>query len=445
MSRNVTLAVTVATFLGIGAVSLLLLDTYRQSKAREAAGPKQQVATAPTSGGSSSGENIGRGRKVQGTSSTTGESAGKYFDLGDKILLAFADDITALAERVGSWGKDNTVLQDPVWVEQTSSLLNKVEQTAVAIRSLPTFPLGCERYDSEVRRMAADISFITTYLPGGLKFSLAPRIEACVRRLVAMTATVQALPRFKQECSGHTAGTQAGRPEKEVVPIPVVAEVNAPLDNRGFGAFVPGLPSGWRDLRFGMTEQNVRGVIGKKWARHGERTWETVDWGGHSLPTLAPDGRFAKAEVPRDIPLKELKVDNVDIAFEHMSMWFFKGKLISLLIKPSADAASYADLIHRATEAYGVPPRFVQIVLAAHGVPGAFSDRDDVRDVAMWTSEDTAVMMWSFIEMFSEESRFYIFSRKATEEVIGLIAQADVAATRARQKADENRKAAITF
>ena len=136
MNRNLTLAVTVAAFLGIIVASLSLVDTCRQSKM----------------------ELVGSGRKEQGASSTTVKTSGNYFDLVDKILLAFADDITALAGRVGDVGKNNAVLKDPVWLAQTSSLLSKVEQTAVAIRSLPGFPRGCQVYDSEVRRMAADIS-----------------------------------------------------------------------------------------------------------------------------------------------------------------------------------------------------------------------------------------------------------------------------------------------
>ena len=423
MNRNLTLAVTVAAFLGIIVASLSLVDTCRQSKM----------------------ELVGSGRKEQGASSTTVKTSGNYFDLVDKILLAFADDITALAGRVGDVGKNNAVLKDPVWLAQTSSLLSKVEQTAVAIRSLPGFPRGCQVYDSEVRRMAADISFITTYLPGGLRFGLAPRYEACVGRLVAMTTTVQALPRLKQECTSAAAGSHEGRPGREATPAPGTVEDEGSPDSRTLGAFVPGLPNGWRDLRFGMTEQTIRRVIGTKWARHGERRWERIEWRGPTLPILAADGRFANAKGSPEMPLKELELDNVDSAFDHMTMWFFKGKLISLLVKPTRDAASNADLIHKATEAYGVPPRFVQIVFAAHGVPGAFSDQDDIRDVAMWRNEDAAVMMWSFIETFFEESRFYIFSKSATAEAAGFITQKELAAARARQKADEDRKAAITF
>jgi hypothetical protein len=313
----------------------------------------------------------------------------------------------------------------PINYAACSRAANDAAQAAdKAIRQLKAMPKGqvaqAAELDSFTRAFGTFASAMRLLSDGARRQD----VEA-VRRATRMV--LQSAREIKQ--------TQGGRPD--------------------LSPFVPNLPQGWKGLRFGMSERDVRNVVNKKWPSgngRGLREW-SVD-GDSRIPALTEDGIFDK--VPSDdclpdrqtLPLRVLKVENLDDAFNQLSLWFLRGKLIAIMAKPREEVAA-SDVVQKAADTYAVQPRLVPIVFGDHGVEGASPNPDGATTVNYWRGNNTTVMIWSysFVNPFFSKSGcpVYIFSDPGIKEVLRVVAESENSQRRASEKAVKDRKSAISF
>ena len=170
----------------------------------------------------------------------------------------------------------------------------------------------------------------------------------------------------------------------------VVAPVNPPASAAATsgepGTPTPSLrlPAGWRDLKFGMSEEEVQQVVlrsqsnpGGRWERSARTTLPTVRLGVDAVDLTAVDAtRF-----------HQWSIADLDDGAALVSGWHEDGKLVAVEVtgKVSPDV-----FLRKATEAYGADARQLRLRFG-NGETGA----SETRDVALWRNGETVALVWS--------------------------------------------------
>jgi hypothetical protein len=157
---------------------------------------------------------------------------------------------------------------------------------------------------------------------------------------------------------------------------PVVAQHEESL----LTPFANDLPEGWRELRFGMSEAQVKGLILKYQLK--KREWE------QSQTTRLPIVHLERKQ------LSEVSVDEKQ--FHHWYAWdlddgakfphayFDYGKLVAFRHEGKI---GFEEFLLKATEAYGVPPKIVEF---SH-----FNGSKTLnRQFALWRGPRSTVLIW---------------------------------------------------
>lgn len=366
-----------------------------------------------------------------------------YCDRVEQILGPLAETFLALAQRAQMVGEDGALANDPTWMAETDVLIAKLSRAVPALKvELPVYPPGCEGYHENVKSIAESIEFIAANFSVALKNRDGALLIRCAKKVDFITATVPQLSGLREGCTPRVIMTEGRSPQGHGTPTVSLPAVRATA-GRDIAPFVATMPDGWRDLRFGMSENAVRRSLDKDKTRRADRSWDRDDW-SDTIPTLSGEGRFGETNAGPGAKLRRVDVSNVDAAFEKLSMWFLKGKLAALMVT-ARDDVSYSDLVEQATTTYGIAPRYVSLVFGAGMLPGAFHDRDHDDDVAFWRSQDGTVMIWGFNEILRIEHCVYIFSNRANDEALRFGAEAKAAGAEAARRKLQDQRSAITF
>ena len=148
--------------------------------------------------------------------------------------------------------------------------------------------------------------------------------------------------------------------------------------------FASGLISGWRDLRFGMSEAEVRKLLLKY--RKTDAPWEKFP------KTSFPLIRLKTREITEHSYADEKRfqhwgISDLDDADSRVNAWFEQGKLIGV---EASGKISQEAFLERATAAYGVQPKTIPFEFF-----NEITTTKVTRDVAYWRGTDATAFLWS--------------------------------------------------
>lgn len=192
--------------------------------------------------------------------------------------------------------------------------------------------------------------------------------------LVACDEKQKAEPRTPPPAVAVVAPTPAS--SAVPTPPPPVPEVDLTAP------FAEKMPNGWRDLRFGMNEAEVRKLILK--ARKSSDDWEKSQ--ATSLPVVHLGLKYVN-----DISVDEKRFHHwtiwkLDDGAEFVRAWFDGGKLVAIQHTGKIKLEAF---LPKASEAYGAEPRVDDIAFF-----DATTGRKTERKVAVWRSSTATALLW---------------------------------------------------
>lgn len=167
-------------------------------------------------------------------------------------------------------------------------------------------------------------------------------------------------------------------PPSPATPLPAATPPEMDLTS----PFSEKLPSGWRDLRFGMSEAEVRKLIlrQKKTQDDWERTPAT------SLPIVHLGKKYVHDMSVDDKRFHHWNVWHLDDGADFVRAWFDGGKLVAVQHTGRIKLDAF---LQKASEAYGVEPRVAELKFF-----DGTSMREEMRRVAVWRSNTTTALLW---------------------------------------------------
>jgi hypothetical protein len=159
-------------------------------------------------------------------------------------------------------------------------------------------------------------------------------------------------------------------PAVPTVPVEPSPTVPAPLT----------VPNGWRDLKFGMSEEEVEGMIAKfqtspgaHWQKSAASRVPTVRLAVNTLDLSTASPRF-----------RQWSTANLDDGAGRVWAWFDADGLVAVEVEGKARADVFA---RKAGEAYGAARRSLMSVRDASG-------GSQQRDVLIWAGSDATALVW---------------------------------------------------
>jgi hypothetical protein len=173
---------------------------------------------------------------------------------------------------------------------------------------------------------------------------------------------------------------RAQAPAKPVPPPTSVAPAAAVPAGPGS---VPTL-AGWRDLKFGMSEQQVEQLILGYRQRSGS-TWQRAKV--PHLPTVRLDLNAVDLTAVDPQRFHEWSIADLDDGAALVQAWHEDGKLVALEVtgKVAPDV-----FLRKATDAYGAQPKHV-ILRVGDDATGAWQTRDG----SVWRSGEASALIWT--------------------------------------------------
>jgi hypothetical protein len=143
------------------------------------------------------------------------------------------------------------------------------------------------------------------------------------------------------------------------------------------------VPSGWRELKFGMSEQEVARIILRYRSSPANR-WEQASV--PRLPTVLLDADAIDATAVDPIQFHEWSIADLDDGAGLVRAWHEDGELVAIEVSGKARPEVFEQL---ATQAYGPPARHAWVHFNNY-VTGV----TDTREVSIWRSGQTAAFVW---------------------------------------------------
>ena len=143
------------------------------------------------------------------------------------------------------------------------------------------------------------------------------------------------------------------------------------------------VPAGWRDLRFGMSEAEVRKII-RTYRADADTKWQQSS--STNLPTVRLDLRKIDNVLVDRKQFHEWSIPELDEGAEFVHAWYDDGKLVAIQLKGRAASETF---VRKAADAYGSAPKNATFEF--------FDDRTkmrDLRSVAFWRGDDTTAFIW---------------------------------------------------
>jgi hypothetical protein len=185
--------------------------------------------------------------------------------------------------------------------------------------------------------------------------------------------------------AGLLAGAGCGRATAQTPPPVAVAPAERPPASNRAPPSSPAaitVPAGWRELKLGMSEQEVQRVILRYQTKAGR--WEkaerpillTVRLSGNSLDSVGAD--------PKRVHL--WSIGDLDDGAGQVRLWHEEGQLAAIEVSGKVPPVVF---IQKATEAYGAP-RSVRIHFGdpATGV-------SEMREASLWVGADATALVWT--------------------------------------------------
>jgi hypothetical protein len=175
-----------------------------------------------------------------------------------------------------------------------------------------------------------------------------------------------------------TAASGAAAKRRDVAPAVVATEALPPQ---------PTMPSGWRDLKFGMSEKEVTALI------NGYRVDATIPWKQSDktattyLPTVRLGARAIDYVAVDEKRYHHFSIRELDEGTETLEAWHDRGALIAIQFKGRAEPTAFFD---RATEAYAARPQSAKFKF--------FDDRTKMqqpRELSFWRGTDMTAFLWT--------------------------------------------------
>jgi len=240
-----------------------------------------------------------------------------------------------------------------------------------------------------------------------------------------------------------TAAAPVARPvEPQAQPAPPPAPPPDPL-----APFVENLSGGWRDLRWGMSEAEVRKLILKHrtssdvWERHGQLHRDIDPSGPKWIETSFPALSLSTLEVDSCRDLNRFyyskpkaqnttwRISDLDDGARSVRALFRGGKLVAI----KADGKVPLEVfVEKAAEAYGKEHRRVEVTFR----DCVFGYETEKKMVALWRGNGTTIIIWA-----TKAGKEMIPSVLATSDSAMEAIEADYQAEReAEKKKDEERE-----
>jgi len=147
------------------------------------------------------------------------------------------------------------------------------------------------------------------------------------------------------------------------------------------------LPQGWRELKFGMSEQQVQKKI-LEYRTKPDREWEQTPLTAMFVPDMAN-----KKLVRRDLDSQRYHhwmIGHLDEGASTVRAFFGGGKLIAI---QAMGTVSFNQYVQKATEAYGTPPQKAKFTVSDETSTGKPADTKQV-DVAYWTGPTSTALIF---------------------------------------------------
>jgi hypothetical protein len=143
------------------------------------------------------------------------------------------------------------------------------------------------------------------------------------------------------------------------------------------------VPAGWRDLKLGMSEQEVQRVVLRYQAKPGR--WEKAPQATLLTVRLSNDAIDAVGVDPRRV--HEWSIGDLDEGAAQLRVWHEEGALAAIEVTGKVPAEVF---LQKATEAYGGAPQHVRLRFGDEAT-GAW----EVRDASLWTGLDATALVWT--------------------------------------------------
>jgi hypothetical protein len=143
------------------------------------------------------------------------------------------------------------------------------------------------------------------------------------------------------------------------------------------------VPSGWRDLKFGMTEQEVARVI-LRYRKNPANRWEQAS--EPTLPTVRLDADAVDMTAVDPSQFHQWSIADLDDGAGLVRTWHEDGQLVAIEVSGKAQADVFQQMT---TQVYGAPERHVWVHFNDHA-----TGVTDSREVAIWQNQQTAALMW---------------------------------------------------
>ncbi len=185
------------------------------------------------------------------------------------------------------------------------------------------------------------------------------------------------------------------------------------------------VPDGWRDLKLGMSEREVEGIIlryrnklGNKW----EKSTTT------SLPTVRLESTAIDEVVADPKRFHQWSIKDLDDGAGRVSAWFEEGKLVAVQVRGKARPEVF---LAKATQALGAAPQNRVM---------RFRDRSgwsEERDVSIWRNAEAAKLIWSSASLPTLLVWSNVAMNRRAAEYQAVLDAPDVAA-KSKEQAEEN-------